>query len=60
MNVTRFLFFSFQHFLFYKFLQITVKLEDEHEISKYERLKDMLDECDDVQEIYHNIVFDEE
>ena len=30
MNVTRFLFFSFQHFLFYKFLQITVKLEDDN------------------------------
>ncbi len=38
----------------------TVKLEDEHDKQKYERLRDMLDECDDVQEIYHNIEFDVE
>jgi len=34
-----------------------VKLEDEHDQSKYDRLMEMLDDCDDVQEIYNNIEF---
>ena len=37
-----------------------VTLEDEHDKQKYERFLAMLDECDDVQEIYHNIQSSEE
>lgn len=32
-----------------------VKMETEHDQQKYERLMDLLDECDDVQDIYNNI-----
>ncbi len=32
-----------------------VQLETEHDQQKFERLQTMLDECDDVQEVYHNI-----
>lgn len=37
-----------------------VKLTDEHEKSKYDRFMEMLDECDDVQEIYNNVEFDDD
>ncbi len=36
-----------------------VKLEDEHDKQKYERFLEMLDDCDDVQDYYHNIEFDD-
>lgn len=36
-----------------------VQLDEEHDKQKYERFIDMLDECDDVQDYYHNIKFDE-
>ncbi len=36
-----------------------VTLEEEHDKQKYERLMATLDECDDVQEIYHNIQSEE-
>ena len=32
-----------------------VKLEDDHDKQKFERFMEMLDDCDDVQNIYHNI-----
>ena len=32
-----------------------VTLEDEHDKQKFERFMEMLDDCDDVQNIYHNI-----
>ena len=34
-----------------------VKLETEHDQQKYERLQELLDECDDVQDVYNNIEF---
>ncbi len=36
-----------------------VKLTEEHDKNKYDRLQAMLDECDDVQDIYNNIEFDD-
>ena len=35
--------------------QTYVKLEEEHDVQKYERFMEMLNDCDDVQDIYHNI-----
>ena len=40
--------------------QTYVKLETEHDQQKYERFMDMLNDCDDVQDIYHNIQIDDE
>ena len=36
-----------------------VKLEGEHDQQKYDRLMEMLDDCDDVQDVFHNIEFDD-
>ena len=37
-----------------------VQLAEDHDKQKYERFIEMLDDCDDVQDYYHNIKFDEE
>lgn len=36
-----------------------VQLGEDHDKQKYERFIEMLDDCDDVQDYYHNIKFDE-
>ena len=36
-----------------------VTLEEEHDKQKFERFMEMLDDCDDVQNIYHNITTEE-
>lgn len=36
-----------------------VQLDEDHDKQKYERFIEMLDDCDDVQDYYHNIKFDE-
>lgn len=36
--------------------QTTVELTDEKEVAQFNRLRDMLDEIDDVQDLFHNIV----
>ncbi|MFA5542313.1 MAG: YebC/PmpR family DNA-binding transcriptional regulator [Bacilli bacterium] len=40
--------------------QMTVKLENEKDIEQFERFKSVLDENDDVQNIYHNIESNED